>query len=335
MNSRKRVLTALRLGIPDRVPWVEAYVDDYLVSQLLQRPVSSSPGVFVPPEVLEVLSLDNICFCIRLPEYAQKKQIGGINYVSEGLLKSKEDLKKIDLPDPDQESLYEPAYNFLKKYKRDYLSLAAMRFGISTAYLSMGIDTFSLALYDDLDFVITVLDMFTDWSTQVVKHVNNLGFDAIIFTDDLAFKSGPMFSPQIVREIFLPRMRKVASNIKLPWIYHSDGNILSLLDDLLTLDMNAIANIESGAMDINQLKKDYGGKVCLVGNIDLHYTLTRGTPEETEVETRERIKQIGKGGGYILASANSLTRYCKPENVLSMNRALLKYGDYLTKVEEL
>jgi len=65
-----------------------------------------------------------------------------------------------------------------------------------------------------------------------------------------------------------------------------------------------------------------------MGNIDLRYTLTRGTPEETEAETKERIEKIGKGGGYILASANSLTRYCRPENVLAMNKALLKYGNY-------
>jgi uroporphyrinogen decarboxylase len=81
-------------------------------------------------------------------------------------------------------------------------------------------------------------------------------------------------------------------------------------------------------MDIAEVKKRYGGRICLMGNIDLHYTLTRGTPEETEAEVKRRIEEVGPGGGYILASANSLTAYCKPENVLAMNRALLKYGAY-------
>jgi len=92
--------------------------------------------------------------------------------------------------------------------------------------------------------------MFSEWSAEIARYLSDLGFDAVIVCDDLASKSGPMFSPQIVREVFLPRMRKVASNIKLPWVYHSDGNIAPLLDDLLSLGMNAIANIEPGAMDI-------------------------------------------------------------------------------------
>jgi uroporphyrinogen decarboxylase len=92
--------------------------------------------------------------------------------------------------------------------------------------------------------------------------------------------------------------------------------------------MNGIANIEPNAMDINELKKKYGRRVCLVGNIDLHYTLTQGTPEEVEAEVKKRIQEVGPGGGYILASSNSIAGYCKPENVLAMHRALLKYGNY-------
>jgi uroporphyrinogen decarboxylase len=328
MNSRQRVLKALELDAPDRVPWVETYVDPHLASQLLHRPVHVASGVSVPPEVLEVLNLDNVTYGLRPPEFVRHQEVDGVNYVAEGLLKTKDDLGKVVLPDPEDESLYEPAVNFLKRHKGEYLALASMRFGVATTYLSMGIEHFSLALYEDLDLVTTLLDMFSDWSAQVAKHVHKLGFDAIIVADDLAFKTGPMFSPQIVRELFLPRMKKVAENFKLPWIYHTDGNVMPLMNDLLTLDMNGIANIESGAMDIHKMKKDYGARVCLMGNIDLHYTLTRGSPEETEAETRERIQSIGRGGGYILASANSLTRYCKPENVLAMNRALLKYGNY-------
>jgi uroporphyrinogen-III decarboxylase len=51
-----------------------------------------------------------------------------------------------------------------------------------------------------------------------------------------------------------------------------------------------------------------------------------GTPEETTAEVKEKLERVGKGGGYIIASANGLASYCKPENVLAMNDAILKYG---------
>jgi uroporphyrinogen decarboxylase len=63
-----------------------------------------------------------------------------------------------------------------------------------------------------------------------------------------------------------------------------------------------------------------------VGNIDLHYTLTLGTPQEVDAEVRRRIEVVGQGGGYMISSANSITSYCKLENVRAMVDAIRRYG---------
>ncbi len=81
-------------------------------------------------------------------------------------------------------------------------------------------------------------------------------------------------------------------------------------------------------MDIEKIKKQYGDKVALWGNIDLVHTLPYGTIEEVEAEVKERICKIGKGGGFILGTANSITDFCKVENVMAMSRAVKKYGKY-------
>ena len=97
----------------------------------------------------------------------------------------------------------------------------------------------------------------------------------------MAYKTGPMFSPTGFREYFLPHLQRVAAVIQgegLPWIVHSDGNLMLLLDDLLTLGFDGLHPLEPGPMDIEAVKRDYGQRLCLVGNIDLHYTLTRGHP---------------------------------------------------------
>jgi len=328
MTPRERVLTALKRGEPDRVPWTESYVHDDLASAIVGRPIKAPPGSRIAPEVFDFLPIDNITYNLRPPDYAKRSFSAGQDFVGDGTIKTWEDLKNVKLPDPDDPRLYEPASDYLKKYKGSRAAIANSRFGVANTYLSMGMTTFSYALYDDLKLVETLMDMFADWSVRCMKHINALGFDSAILADDLAMKNAPLFSPQVVREVFLPRMRRVAEAIKIPWVYHSDGNLMSILDDLLTLGMNGIANIEPGAMDIVALKKKYGNRVCLIGNIDLHYTLTMGTPEETEKEVKERILTIGQGGGYILASSNGITNYCKPENVKAMGRALEKYGYY-------
>jgi len=287
------------------------------------------PGTRIPPAVLEVLALDNLNFSVAPPRFVKSQNFQGMDIISDGLIKTEADLKKIVLPDPESDDFYKPARDFVSRYRGTGKALAiTTRMGISNTYLSMGIEHFSLMLYDNPGLVLKLLDIFIDWACKAVSKINGLGFDFMIVPEDLAWKQGPMFSPKTIRELFIPRMKKVAEKIKVPWIYHSDGNLLPILDDLLTLGMNGLANIEPNAMDINEVKKRYGRRVCLVGNIDLHYTLTQGTPEETEAEVRKRIQEVGSGGGYILASSNSLAAYCKPENVLAMQRALLKYGPY-------
>lgn len=342
MTSRERVLTALKLGKPDRVPWVESSVHNALTEKLLGRgnfekatvtQRFSAPGLRIPPEVLEVIALDNLTFSIAPPRFVKSRLYEGMDMISDGQIKTEADLEKAKLPDPRDESFYAPAREFIARCRNDRaLSDKALgvtlRVGISNSYLSMGMEHFSLMLYDNPQFVLRVVDIFNDWCCQVAEKVSELGFDFMIVPEDLAWKSAPLFSPEVIRAFFLPRMRRFAERVGIPWIYHSDGNIMPIIEDLLSLGMNGLANIEPGAMDIGQLKRDYGHRVCLMGNIDLHYTLTRGTPEETEAEVRQRIEEIGPGGGYILASSNGLTSYCKPENVMAMNDALLQYGHY-------
>jgi uroporphyrinogen decarboxylase len=342
VNSRERVLTALKLGKPDRVPWVESSVHNALAEKLLGRgdfekatvtQRFSAPGLRIAPEVLEVIALDNLTFSIAPPRFAKSRPYQGMEMISDGQIKTEDDLEKIKLPDPQDDALYRPAMEFITRFRNDKVANdkalgVVCRMGISNTYLSMGMGHFCLTLYDNPEFVLRVIDVFNDWCCHVVEKVNELGFDFMIVPEDMAWKSAPLFSPEMIREFFLPRMRRFAERVKIPWIYHSDGNIMLIIEDLLSLGMNGLANIEPGAMDIGQLKKDYGQRVCLMGNIDLHYTLTLGTPEETEAEVRQRIEEVGVGGGYILASSNGLTSYCKPENVMAMNNALLKYGHY-------
>jgi uroporphyrinogen-III decarboxylase len=51
-------------------------------------------------------------------------------------------------------------------------------------------------------------------------------------------------------------------------------------------------------------------------------------PADIEAEVKDRIETIGKGGGYIISSSNSLTDDMKPENVRAMVRAIERYGWY-------
>ena len=339
MTPRERVLAVLNGSIPDRVPWIENYISNEVTGALLGRSdfhratysqKIEKPGMIrIPPEVRDAIPLDNISYDLAPPRYAKTENIDGHDHITAGLLRAREDLKLLDgLPDPDDEALYRPAELFLRQFKGDSAAIATVRTGVGNTYLSMGIDHFCMCLILEPELVKEILGRFCEWTSRVVKNMQELPFDLFFIPDDIGFGNAPMISPDHFREFCVPVMKKVIDLMKLPVVYHSDGNIMPLMEDIIGLGVAGVANFEPGPMDIEEVKRLYGHRITLIGNIDLHYTLTRGTPEETADEVRRRIEALAPGGRYILASANSLPNYVKPENVRAMGEALLRYGAY-------
>lgn len=59
--------------------------------------------------------------------------------------------------------------------------------------------------------------------------------------------------------------------------------------------------MEKGAVDIRVVKRDYGDRLCVLGNVDMNL-FAIGTVEEVVRETRELVRDAAPGGGYILTS---------------------------------
>ncbi|MEW6672483.1 MAG: uroporphyrinogen decarboxylase family protein [Thermodesulfobacteriota bacterium] len=329
MTSRERVLTALKREIPDRVPWVENYVHTGLINQILGRTIRPIPGTRLGTEIQEKLCLDNISYDFRPPIYADTEKSGDLEQIKRPRLKTWEDLEKLKkwLPDPLDDGFYANAEELLKQ-KGDFAALASLRLGVSNVYNSMGYEEFVFALYDRPEFVTAAFEVFGDWCARVIERVNEMDFDFAWTSEDIAFQNGPMVTLEQYEKYIFPHMKKMAKKIRFPFVYHSDGDYNALLPYILQYNPAGIANLEPPVMDIFKLKETVGSRVCLVGNIDLHYTLTRGSAEETRAEVREKLERVGKGGGYMIASANGLVSYCIPENVRVMNETILAYGPY-------
>jgi len=100
------------------------------------------------------------------------------------------------------------------------------------------------------------------------------------------------------------------------------------MEDILNCHVDALHPIEPKAMDINELKQKYGDRLAFIGNIDLEYTLIRGTTRDVVILVRERIRDIAPGGGYTVGSSNTIPGYVKFENYITMVKTTKKYGRY-------
>jgi len=335
MNSRERVMAALALEQPDRVPFVD-YVDTIIKQRIM------GTDAIDEADFAEKIGMDAISF----NEYAMpifcKSPDGGngaakaygltgeTEFIGEGMIRTEADLSKIVLPDADDPGYYDAAKRFMEKYHDRGLAIyAGLRpFGMFNTIYSMPMMDFAVALYQNRRLIDTMMDIFIEWNRKVIENLQPLGIDFLIGYNDMAWKDGPLVSPQVFREVFLPKMKMVADAIDIPWAFHSDGNLTMVMDDLLTLGMNAVNPFEPPVMSLKEAKIKWGDRICLWGNIDLVHTLPYGTVDEVEAEVKQRIAEAGKGGGYICASANSITGFCKIDNVFAMAAAVRKHGTY-------
>ena len=206
------------------------------------------------------------------------------------------------------------------------------------SYMLRGMGRWFLDLGADHAFVHTLMRKLTDLMRSAVERLlEEAGdcIDVLIMGDDLGSQRAPFISTAMYRELIKPYHCELVSAIKerteARILYHSDGNIYPLLDDLIETGIDVLNPVHVAARDMGdtaRLKREFGSRLSFCGAIDTQQVLPHGTTDDVRREVRRRIKDLAPGGGYILASANSLTAYCKPENVLAMHRALLKYGNY-------
>jgi uroporphyrinogen decarboxylase len=200
------------------------------------------------------------------------------------------------------------------------------------AWQMMGYETFAISIADNKELVEALLKKIAGLCVKVFEKIASLkNIGALWYCDDIAYSSGLMFNPELWRRCVLPYIRKmgdIAKSKKVPFLYHSDGNISAILKDLIDAGVNAIHPVEPKAMDIEALKEMYGKRLSFMGNIDLAWTLTRGTVSDVEKEVKMRIAKIAPGGGYCVGSGNSVTNYVPLENYIAMNESTFKYGKY-------
>jgi uroporphyrinogen decarboxylase len=196
----------------------------------------------------------------------------------------------------------------------------------------MGYETFCYTLFDEPELIWRMFATVGELWLALYEQIAALPrVSALWLADDVAFGQGLMFSRQLMREHLFPWYRaigEVAARHDKPLLFHSDGDLRPILDDLITCGVKALQPIEPKAMDIVALKHDYGGRLCLVGNIDLGSTLTLGTPDDVRAEVRERIRTLAPGGGYCVGSSNSVTNYVPLPSFKAMLEATFEYGCY-------
>jgi uroporphyrinogen decarboxylase len=329
MKPRERVFAALKHQEPDRVPRFEIWIDA-LLDELGQND---------PQSAYVNLGQD----CILLPSQTPPASNAWRDGVDEfgriwkngmyvdGALDTEADLRQYSPPLDTVDQFFDgDRVREVKDRYPDHCFIYGTHIGPFTAgYMAMGFGRFFVRLVDDPAFVHKLLAARTEWCIALYRKAVSLGVDVLVLGDDAGHREGPMISPGMWRDFVLPYHRRLVRELDVPVIWHSDGNIQSLLPMAIEAGFIGVHGLEpASGIDLGQVKREFGRDMVLVGNVDVG-VLCDSDLEAVRGEVTRCIEQGAPGGGYMIATCNSIFEGMDPISVAEMFRYEGEVGFYL------
>ena len=352
--DKERILAAFKIKLVDRVPNFENLIEDKHVEKLLGRYAGNTLAIGGDPakgagseegrpmhpddyiDLCNIIGQDAIRFSAGFwTPFKKKDENGKLIQVADRSVRNRKDFDSLILDSQNQNN---KAVKYLKEYKeavkkRKSKIAVGCVFGciFETLYDSLvGMNEFMMMVYEDREFVEYMLEVSTQHFIKLCRAVVEARTDFVWIADDVAFKTGLFIPPKIFKEIWTSRMARIiepALSAGIPVVFHSDGKIDEIVEDLIDIGISCLNPMDPYAVDYKDYKKRYGKRLCLSGNMDIEL-LSKGAPDDIEKDVKKHMKVLKSGYGYIATCSHSLVNYIPHENVIAYFNAIHKYGKY-------
>jgi uroporphyrinogen decarboxylase len=358
MDSRQRVLIAMRRKPPDRVPFdFSLGFAPAILDEFRQRTGQSDPNAYFGGDCRAVsigptrLRADFSGYFDDLPPRAHVDEWGVGHLPTESAERGHSHLEgflypmlrlqtrqdALDYPLPDIEEGYR--YERLPAQIADF---QARGFPVSgfmhctlfeVAWYMRSMERLLMDFADHAAFAETLLDRILAKRIVQARRYAELGVDILQLGDDVASQRGMLMRVSMWRRWLKPRLAQViaAARAVRPDIlifYHSDGNVTEIVGDLIEIGVDILNPVQSECMDAAALKRQYGDRLSFWGTIGTQTTLPFGTPEEVRREVKERIATVGVGGGLLLAPTHMIEPDVPWENIVAFVEAAKECGTH-------
>jgi len=328
MKPRDRVFAALQHQQPDRVPRFEIWIDALLHELGQDDPVGAYVNLGQDCVMMPTRNPpDSNAWRNGIDEWGRVWQDG---IFVDGVVDTAADLERYSPPLGYVEQLYDSdRIRQVRQSYPDHCLIMGTHIGPFTAgFMAMGFQRFFSRIVDDPAFVHRLLEARTEWCIAMYQKAASLGADVLVLGDDAAHSEGPMISPRMWRQLILPYHRQIVQALDVPVIWHSDGNVESLLPMAVEAGFVGIHGVDPVAgMDLAKIKREFGQDLVLIGNVDVR-VLCGSDLEAVRGEVNRCIEQGAPGGGYMIASSNSIFEGMNPVAVAELFRYEAQVGFY-------
>lgn len=288
MEHRTRVERAIKRLPVDQIPCGELVITDELVQTMFAQTVLQFGHRL---EFVNAMGLDAVCLH---PSCSYSKQ---------SIPGSKEVIFS-DLPD---------------WVKTDLFTFAVIDGPVGWAGKLLGFEQTMMQLGrrtpDFCEFIAAIETL----NKELIERLADSGINGILLADDIAYNQGVIARPALLRELIFPALAAQADyahQLGLPVFFHSDGNLTMVLEDIAAAGFDGLQCIESVAgMDIGEIKKQYGHKLCLWGNLDPAELIEPRSRQQLEQTVNQIITAGGNNSGLIFGTSSGLFKDMRLDSV--------------------
>ncbi len=332
MNPRERVIRAVEFGGPDRIP-IHRYImpgafrrhGQKLIDFLNRTPDDFGVGKLeLPPE----------------PDYQQtesRDEWGVLWQHFKDVGYSMGEVKEPALPTWDAFKNYQfpplPSFEGLKERIRvtdhNFYVFGSGGSLFEQMQWLRGPANLYVDLAENNDEVNELADRLVEYHIGGIRRSLQAGADACVFGDDWGAQNALLISPELWREFFKPRYRKMFDVVKQydghVW-FHTDGYTWDILEDFIEIGVDVL-NPQHHIMGNRKVADLIAGKVCLRSDLDRQYILPQGTKDEIEHHVKQIVALFGnfKGGLVLHGEVGPDVPF---DNIKVMYEAFERFGTY-------
>ncbi|MBM3887804.1 MAG: hypothetical protein FJ388_01625 [Verrucomicrobia bacterium] len=201
----------------------------------------------------------------------------------------------------------------------------------------LGMENICLKMSDEPELVEAVLEHVVGYYFEVSRRIFDAAADALdifFIGNDFGSQMGPLLSPQAFERFMLPHLKRLIQlghDYRLKVQLHCCGGFAPLIPMMIEAGLDALHAVQPSClgMDLAALKAQFGRKIVFNGAIDSHHVLITGTPASVREQTREVLRIMMPGGGYVAgASHDYILEETPVENLVAMSDAVREFGVY-------
>jgi uroporphyrinogen decarboxylase len=230
------------------------------------------------------------------------------------------DLDRFAWPDPHDPHLLDEAARTVEEDHGEHFMTPNFGFALfERAWLLRGFETFLADLVLDPGFTADLLDRIAAIQQVLVQRFIALGVDGAYFGDDYGAQKNMLFSPNIWRALIKPRLANLFAPFRaagLPVLMHSDGQIATILPDLVEIGLTTLNPVQPEVIDHGWLHNTFDRKLSFYGGVSTQTVLPHGSPDEVSEAVRRAVGALAPDRtGLVLAPSHRMMLDIPVENV--------------------